>query len=217
MIPDLLRALIAATVVGVAPGWFWAAVLAPSSDRAERLCYSIALSLALVPAAAILPARIFGVGMSLPLTMISLLVVFASGLFVYARFGAVKGGDEPLAVEPGGLGLPVLIPLCAGLFLLLLAVVDALPGEQLAPLIALVFVSAGVAHLLDRRRGGTLEAGESEEDEDPESREASPGVVAAWYAALAGVLGLVILRGYLGPARFDWPYIRGVDQYEHAV
>ncbi|CAN5128377.1 hypothetical protein BH18ACT10_BH18ACT10_00160 [soil metagenome] len=217
MIPDLLRALLAALVVGVAPGWFWAAVLAPSSDRAERLCYSIALSLALAPAAAILPARIFGLGMSLSLTMISLLVVFASGLFAYARFGAVKGGDEPLAVEPGGLGLPVLIPLCAGLFLLLLVVVDALPGEQLAPLIALVFVSAGVAHLLDRRRSGTLEAGELEEDEDPESREASPGVVAAWYAALAGVLGLVILRGYLGPARFDWPYIRGVDQYEHAV
>jgi len=212
---DLARALVAAVVVGVAPGWFWAVLLGPSSDRAERLCYSIALSLALVPAVALVPARLLGVGMSLPLTMISVLAVFVAGLFAYARFGGIKGGDdESLATGPGGLGLPVLIPLSVALLLLFGVVVDALPGDLMAPLISLIVVSAGVAHLLDSRRQGTSEQPEVREPADPEP---SPGVAAAWYAALAAVLGLVLVRGYLGPARFDWPYIRGVDQYEHAV
>ena len=214
MIFDLARALVAAVVVGVAPGWFWAVLLGPSSDRAERLCYSIALSLALVPAFALVPARLFGLGMSLPLTMISVLVIFVAGLVAYARYGGVKGGDASLATGPAGLGLPVLIPLSVALLLLFAVVVDALPGDRMAPLISLVVVSAGVAHLLDSRRQGTSEP---PEDRAPDEPELSPGVAAGWHAALAAVLGLVLVRGYLGPARFDWPYIRGVDQYEHAV
>jgi hypothetical protein len=31
------------------------------------------------------------------------------------------------------------------------------------------------------------------------------------------VLALVLLRGYLGPVRHDWPFPRGIDKYEHAV
>ena len=213
MIFDLTRALVAALVVGVAPGWFWAAVLAPTSDRAERLCYAVALSLALVPAVALVPARFFGLGMSLPLTMISVLAVFVGGLLAYARFGAVKGEGESLATGPGDLGLPVLIPLSAGLLLLLGVMMDALPAAGMAPLISLIFVSAGVAHLLDSRRRDEPEPEASE----PEDTGASRNFTGAWYAALAAVLGLVVLRGYLGPARFDWPYIRGVDQYEHSV
>ena len=34
--------------------------------------------------------------------------------------------------------------------------------------------------------------------------------------ALPTVLLLVLLRGYLGPV-LDWPFIRGVDHYSHAV
>lgn len=215
MILDLTRALVAALAVGIVPGWFWAALLMPSSDRAERLCYSVALSLALVPAVALVPARLLGLGMSLPLTLISVLVVFGAGLLAYARFGAVKGEGESLARGPGNLGLPVLIPLSLGLLLLLGVVVDALPGARTAPLTSLVFVSAGVAHLLDSRRRDEPESWS--EAREPEGAETSAGAAAAWHAALAAVLGLVLLRGYAGPARFDWPYIRGVDQYEHAV
>ncbi|MDQ3566982.1 MAG: hypothetical protein M3397_02720 [Actinomycetota bacterium] len=210
---DLTRALVAALVVGVAPGWFWAAVLAPTSDRAERLCYSVALSLALVPAVALFPARLFGLGMSLPLTVISVLAVFVAGLLAYVRFGTVKGEGESLATGPADLGLPVLIPLSVGLLVLLGVVMDVLPATMTAPLICLIFVSAGVAHLLDSRRRDDPEPEASETEETGASRD----FTAAWHVALAVVLGLVTLRGYLGPARFDWPYIRGVDQYEHAV
>jgi len=30
-------------------------------------------------------------------------------------------------------------------------------------------------------------------------------------------LALVLVRGYTGPVRYDWPFIRGGDQYSHAV
>ena len=35
--------------------------------------------------------------------------------------------------------------------------------------------------------------------------------------ALPAVLALTLLRGYLGPVVHDWPFIRGVDHYSHAV
>ena len=38
------------TLVGFAPGWFWARCLCAPSDRAEQLAYTVALSMALVPA-----------------------------------------------------------------------------------------------------------------------------------------------------------------------
>jgi hypothetical protein len=40
--------------------------------------------------------------------------------------------------------------------------------------------------------------------------------VVRWFL-LAAVLILVLLRSYPGPMRYDWPFPRGVDKYEHAV
>jgi hypothetical protein len=59
---DLVRALPAALLVGVVPGWFWAGCLCAAADRAERLAYSVAFSIALVPTAALVQARLFGAG-----------------------------------------------------------------------------------------------------------------------------------------------------------
>ncbi len=66
MLLDLVRALLAAVLVGVLPGYFWACVLSASSDLAERLALSPALSVTLVPATILVPARIFGTGLTLP-------------------------------------------------------------------------------------------------------------------------------------------------------
>ena len=60
MVADLIRALLAALAAGVAPGYFWAAVLRPASGLAERLTYSAVLSMASVPAIAVLLARATG-------------------------------------------------------------------------------------------------------------------------------------------------------------
>src|SRR5918997_36121 len=107
---DLIRALPAAVLVGVVPGWFWAKLLRASADRAERFTYSVALSVALVPAVILIPARLFGTGVTLAVAIASPLVVFFLGLAAYARFGPAKGSDEPLAPPPAPLGFlgPVL-------------------------------------------------------------------------------------------------------------
>ncbi|HSL01015.1 MAG TPA: hypothetical protein VK869_11810, partial [Rubrobacteraceae bacterium] len=88
MLPELIRALPAAVAVGVLPGWFWARVLWPARDPAERLAYSVAFSFALVPASALLLARLLGSGVTLLVAIASVLVVFVGGLGAYLRFGA---------------------------------------------------------------------------------------------------------------------------------
>src|ERR671912_718348 len=40
--------------------------------------------------------------------------------------------------------------------------------------------------------------------------------VVRWFL-LSAVLIVVLLRSYPGPLRYDWPFPRGVDKYEHAV
>ena len=65
LIADLARAMPAALAAGVLPGYFWACFLRRTDGLAERLTYSTALSLAIVPAIAIGLARILGTGISL--------------------------------------------------------------------------------------------------------------------------------------------------------
>ena len=108
---DLIRALPAAVLVGVVPGWFWTKLLLASTDRAERFAYSVALSITLVPTAALMQARLFGTGVTLAVAVAAPLVVFLLGLVAYLRFGPAKGSDEPLAPPSASPGLPALVPL----------------------------------------------------------------------------------------------------------
>ena len=148
MLLDLVRALPAALLVGVVPGWFWAGCLCATADRAERLAYSVAFSTTLVPTAALLQARLFGAGVTPSITAISGLLVLGTGLAVYLKFGPAKRSEEPLASRPVSPGLPTLIPLIVALALVLGALLGAVPGERVAPLIALCVLAAGIAHLL---------------------------------------------------------------------
>ena len=61
MLRDGIRALVAALLVGLLPGWFGAECLCATADRAERITYSAALSMALVP------VRLLDVGVTLSL------------------------------------------------------------------------------------------------------------------------------------------------------
>jgi hypothetical protein len=144
VLAELLRALPVAVLVATAPGYFWARCLSPSGDRIELLAYSTALSMALVPTAALVQTRVLGTGVTLPVAAVSAAVVLAGGVLVYLRFG--PAGDEPT--------------------------LDGPPGTR------------------------------------------SDRVLAA---LLVATLLLVLLRGYWGPVRHDWPFIRGGDQYSHAV
>ena len=213
MLSDLIKALPAAVVVGVVPGWFWAKLLRASADRAERFTYSVALSVALVPAVILIPARLFGTGVTLAVAIASPLVVFFLGLAAYARFGPAKGSDEPLAPPPAPLGLLTLVLLVAGFGLALGAVAGAVSGTGVLIAIALMVFFAGAVHLIEPRQQPAPQV-------DPRERLAGsrrlPAVLAR-HLLLPAVLALTLLRGYFGPVLHDWPFIRGVDHYSHAV
>src|SRR5918997_2394225 len=167
---DLIRALLAAFVVAVVPGWFWAGLLRASGDRAERVVYSAALSMALVPVVALVPVYLLGTGVTLVVAVISPLVVFFSGLAAYLRFGQAKGLDEPLAQPPASpLGAPALALLVPAFGLAVGVMIGAIPGEPLvqpvvgvfAPgprvliLISALVLAAGVLQLFLSRRAAS--------------------------------------------------------------
>ncbi|HEX2741433.1 MAG TPA: hypothetical protein VHM69_13390 [Rubrobacter sp.] len=203
MISDLIQALPAALLVGVLPGWFWTRCLLASGDHAERLAYTIALSITLVPTAALAQTYLFTTGVTFAVTVASVALVFLTGLAAYLLLGPAKGPEEPVLRPPSRPGLPTLIPLVVALALALVMLLGIVPGEWLMIPIAILVLAAGIAFLWTGR-----EAPPSEEKRVP---------AAALYAMLCVVLLLVLARGYLGPVINGWPFPRGVDRYEHAV
>jgi len=81
----------------------------------------------------------------------------------------------------------------------------------LLPVVALLVLAAGIVHLVLSVR--------KPEPEDLSLEEAYPraGSSVTSRLLLPAVLLLVLVRGYSGPVLHDWPFIRGVDHYSHAV
>ena len=213
MLLDLIRAVTTAVLVGVLPGWFWAECLCATTDRAERLAYSIALSITLVPSAALIQARLFGTGVTFAIALVSIALVAGTGLVAYLRFGPAKGSEGPLILRrPAPLDLPTLMPLIGAFALVAVTLTATLPGWQVVPAVALLIFLAGAARLL-----GSGNAPPSQPQlESPEVR--SPRI-SSWicWLLLSETLVLVLLRSYPGPWTYDWPFPRGVDKWEHAV
>ena len=228
MLFDLILALLAALVVAVAPGWFWAALLRAPADRAERVVYSVALSSVLVPVVALVLIYLSGTGVTLAVAVISPAVVFFSGLAAHLRFGPAKDSDEPVAPIPASpLGASALALLVPAFALAVGVIIGVVPGDPVPPpitgpvvpgpgvlaLISALVLAAGLVQLLSVRRS-------RESTEPGEETGGLPAVSfpPSWRRlALPAVLLLVLARGYLGPALHDWPFIRGVDHYSNAV
>lgn len=232
MLPDPILALPAAVLCGVAPGYFWARLLCPDADRTERITWSIALSLALVPVVALVLARLLGGGVTLPITIASPLIVLGSGLAAYLRFGpAAKGSDEPLSSPPAPMAAPALALVAVAFALVLWAdladfrafwLVNACrgwattycalgnPAQRFMLPIALLLLAAGAAYLISSR-------GEARTPEHETTSGGSEGRGWVRRLLLPAVLLLVLARGYAGPVMHDWPHIRGLDHYSHAV
>src|SRR5215218_10704279 len=215
MLIELMRALLAATVVALLPGWFWSRVLLSggSSYFYERLTYSIALSMALVPALALIPTRLLGMGVSLSVSLVCAGVVFFSGLGVYVVVGSAKEAttEEVVGSAPKKLSALTLGLLTVGFGMGLGVLAGVVPGVTAEILVALLVLLGGISHLLVPGRSMPQA---SERPAEPWGSAVAPAVR---YAALSAVLVLALLRGYLGPVLHDWPYPRGVDRYEHAV
>ena len=206
MFSDLLTALPAAFLIGVLPGWFWTRCLLPSGDRAEQLAYTIALSITLVPAVALVQTYIFATGVTFAVTVASMALVFLAGLAAHLLFGPAKGSEEPLSRPPASPGLPTLAPLAAALALALWMFLGLPPGAWLMIPIAVLVIAAGVAYIWM-----------PQERETPAATPGGDVSARVRYSLLAFVLLLVLARGYLGPIVNGWPFPRGVDRYEHAV
>jgi hypothetical protein len=209
LIGDLIRALPAVLLVGVLPGWFWTRTLLRSNDLAERLAYSVALSITLAPTAALLQTYLFATGVTLAVTLVSAALVFLAGLALYLLFGPAKKGEEPVCNPPSAPGVATLVPLVGALALALAMLLGLAPGEWLMIPIAGLALAAGAAYLWTPRGRETPRTGQFEGGR--------PIAPAARYGLLSLVLLLVLARGYLGPIINGWPFPRGIDRYEHAV
>ncbi len=152
MLLDLIRALPAAVLVGVLPGWFWARCLCATADHTERLAYSVGFSITLVPTLGLVQARLFGTGITFPITVVSVLLVLGTGLAAYLRFASAKGLEAPLAAGLSPLGLPTLVPLVGAAALALGNLIGIVPRYWVMPLAALLVLSAGAARLLGSDR-----------------------------------------------------------------
>jgi hypothetical protein len=224
---DLIRALPVAVAVYLLPGWFWARLLRASADRAEQATFSVALSMALVPAVLLAPTRLLGTGITLAVAVVAPLLVFATGLLAYLRFGPVKGSDAPLAPPPAPLGTPALALLAAALALALGVIIGVLPRVPIVPLITVgvvpemrvliaiivLIVFAGIVHVVESGREPVSSPAELERG----VASSGPPFALARRLLLPAVLLLALVRGYSGPVLHDWPLMRGVDHYSHAV
>ena len=212
MIGDLLQALPAVLLVGVIPGWFWTRILLRSDDLAERLAYAIALSITLVPTAALLQTYLFATGVTLTVTLVAAALVFFAGLALYLLSGPARKDGEPVCDPPAPPGLATLAPLVAALALALAMFLGLTSGDWLVIPISLLVIAAGVAYVWAPGGRDQVAAPENGRPIAPTARYA-----VLRYAVLGVVLLLVLARGYLGPIVNGWPFPRGIDRYEHAV
>jgi hypothetical protein len=200
VLSELIRTLPVAVLVGVVPGFFWSKCLAPSADSVERIAYSTALSMALVPTVALLMAGVFDVGITYFLCAVCVAVVFATGLVAFLLFGEASSAEKPVFdPPPEPPSVYALVPLSAALAL------GLIPGSRYALLVAapLLLLAGAIGWFVSR----------------PPSPRTSRGT--RWPLAssvlIVATLLVTLVRGYLGPVVHDWPSIRGGDQYSHAV
>jgi hypothetical protein len=289
---DLIRAVLAALAGAVLPGYFWAAVLRPTSGLGERLAYSTAISMASVPVVAVVIARASGGGVTLWVALVSVLVVFGAGALVYRLKGPAPGSASPVLSLPAPARDPrVLALIAAALVVALVAMAERNPPVALLLLIALALLAGGALLAWPRSAaepGPSAPAGGSpgtppgrpgQPGGQPGPSAGAPGATegeraslgadpappgggqSASAAAAAGartptataqpapkpspkprpsaapapqrpfglslnlvrdgglavVLALTALRTYSGVIQHDWPWIRGGDEFSHAV
>lgn len=236
---DFVAAWSVAAVVLMLPGYFWGLLLFPAAGRAERATVALALSLALVPTTGRLLSWIFQTGLTLPVALASVTVPTVSGLMFYWRFRSPSVQATRLHHEVLSVPDVALIPLGVGAALMVLPVLTRTPESLVAIPIVLLIMLAALFYLVHSRGrdcpDGSFARDRGSERADPRaySRRAPDagepkGKAGRWRwarlrvpqmhgLALPIVLLLVLIRGYLGPVQHDWPFIRGADQYVHAI
>lgn len=208
---DLIRTLLTTFLIGFVPGYFWSRCLVATGDFTVRFAYSVALSITLVAAVALVPTELLGMGVTIPVTLTCVALVLTSGVAAYYVFGSAKGSDGPLATPPRPLVLPALVLAGAALTLALGVAFEYLPLWETVPYVTVLMILAGMTQL-----SAPVPQTAAEELVRP-SRGYSRTSSLARRGLAPVVFILVLARGYAGPALNEWPFIRGVDHYSHAV
>jgi hypothetical protein len=144
VVADLIRALLAAAAGAVLPGYFWAAVLRPTSGLGERLAYSTAVSMASVPTIAVILARVARTGIELWVALAAVLIVFGTGLLAFRLKGPAPGSAAPVLRMPAPTRDPRVLGLVAAALLVgvvLMAVHR--PPAGLLVLVAVALLAGG--------------------------------------------------------------------------
>jgi hypothetical protein len=173
VVADLIRAVLAAAAAAVLPGYFWAAVLRPTSGLGERLAYSTAVSMASVPVIAVVIARAAGSGVTLWVALAAVLIVFGAGALAYRVKGPAPGPASPLLPLPA----PVRDPRVLALVGIALALALVMMADRRPPLIVLLVIAVALL------AGGALmawpkpspESGSSPAATGPGSPDSPPG------------------------------------------
>jgi hypothetical protein len=218
LIADLARALPAAVAAGVLPGYFWAGFVRRTSGLAERLAYSAALSMATVPAVALVLSRILGTGITLLVAIAAIAVVFGSGALACRLRGAAGGSAEPALPRPRPIRDGRVLVLVIFAIGLALAVALGLPAPGWLLLVILGVVA--VAGLLAGSRVAPQQVPDLAAEPASGGGRPTSGLTlspALRAPALVTVLALTAVRAYAGVVGHDWPYLRGQDQFSHAV
>ena len=141
---DLIRALLAGAAGAVLPGYFWAAVLRPTSGLGERLAYSTVVSMASVPTIAVILARAAHTGVVLWVALASVLIVFGSGLLVCRLRGPAPGSAVPVLRMPQPTRDPRVLGLVAAAIALgLLMMAAKRPPVLVLAVVAIALVVGG--------------------------------------------------------------------------
>ncbi len=236
MLIDLARAILVAILVTTTPGYLWQRALFHATNRVESATITLALSLTLVPAAALLLCQLFGTPVTFTITLASLTFVTVAGWFAYAMFGRAPALDAPAPLEVPRLGTTALLVLIFATAIMM-GVTGGLLENRVwyAPLAVLMIATAVVYVVETRRKTGvacSLAIGVMDDSATAPAIRHADGVhqvpestalsrilhSRSWRRVVLGVvLILVLLRSYGGPIFHDWPYIRGQDLYAHSV
>ncbi|WP_273844724.1 hypothetical protein [Rubrobacter calidifluminis] len=205
MADQLTRAILAALLAGLLPGYFWERTLSGRRDVPERLACSAAISSLLVPAATLAISWITGGGVTLPVALAAVLAVFLCGLGARLLLGPARAQEQPLLSTPPPFGGFSMGALGMALALVVISMLGFISPATSAPPIVVLLVVAGV--VASGALGGGQTAGTFE---SPRKPLLSAGLLSA-------ALLVTLARGYWGPVVHDWPYLRGGDQFSHAV
>lgn len=240
MVFELLQVVLVSIVVLFIPGYAWTRVLFAALDWPERVTLAIALSMALVPALALLLSQIFGPGVTLPVALAAVVLVTISGAAAYSFLGPARVCDISVAPRQPALGAPALIALILASLLLVATSLQILKVGSTAIYIALLLALTVALHLVERRRSWRPSVSEPDDFKINALAETAEGragaitggevgrpltvkpslggrLLASRRFLLGGILLLVLVRAYSGPILHDWPYIRGQDLYAHTA